>query len=42
MINRYQKSLAKGDQDKIKVASIGSRIYENKRKIKNIGARFKR
>jgi predicted Rossmann fold nucleotide-binding protein DprA/Smf involved in DNA uptake len=35
MINRYQKSLVKGDLDKVKVAIIGSRIYENKRKIKD-------
>lgn len=35
MITRYQKSLVKGDPDKVKVAIIGSRIYENKRKIKD-------
>jgi predicted Rossmann fold nucleotide-binding protein DprA/Smf involved in DNA uptake len=35
MITRYQKSLVKGDPNKIKIAIIGSRIYENKRKIKD-------
>jgi predicted Rossmann-fold nucleotide-binding protein len=36
MITRYQKSLVKGDPEKVKVAIIGSRIYENKRKIKDM------
>lgn len=35
MITKYQKSLVKGDPEKVKVAIIGSRIYENKRKIKD-------